>query len=163
MFFQISDVLAIAKLSWELYHGCLVVARGAPDDYRQMVNELASLQGILRTLRDDTSSDNAYLDKLDENRRQMLDRCLESCLETLKSLKKLLVKYRELGLSDGHQFWLKIKWSTKQKEINSLKNRIMANTCNLSLCMSSMGKSVIHQHCNSDLQANNTQLFASAD
>ena len=136
----VGDILAIAKMSWDLYHGCYVVARGAPDDYRQMVNELASLQGVLRTLRDDTSSDSGYLQRLDENRKEMLGRCLQSSSDTLKGLEKITVKYRQLGLSDGPQFWTKIKWSTKQKEISQLKSKIMVNTCNLSLCMSSIGK-----------------------
>ncbi|KAG8531404.1 uncharacterized protein KY384_003033 [Bacidia gigantensis] len=137
----VTDILAIAKLSWDLYHGCYLVARGAPDEFRMLVNELCSLQGVLRSLRDDISSDKSYLDRLDENRKETLEKCLQSCVMTLQKLEKLTNKYRKLGIGDGPQFWTKFKWTTKQKEIAQIRNNIMVHTCNLSLCMSSIGNS----------------------
>lgn len=47
---------------------------------------------------------------------------------------------RELGVGDGKQFWRKLKWVSKKGEIADLKSRIMVHTCNISLCMSSIGK-----------------------
>ncbi|KAL9099199.1 MAG: hypothetical protein Q9163_005264 [Psora crenata] len=137
----IGDVLAITKFAWDLYHNCYLVAREAPDDFRQLVNELASLQGVLRTLRDDINSDKSFFERLGEHRKQTLERCLQSCFDTLRKLQKLTVKYRELGAGDGIQFWRRLKWSTKQGEITDLKSKIMVHTCNISLCMSSIGNS----------------------
>lgn len=136
----IGDLLSVTKLAWDLYHNCYLVAREAPDDFRQLVNELASLQGVLRTLRDDVNSDKSFLERMGESRKQTLERCLESCFETLRKLQRLVIKYRELGNGDGLQFWKKIKWVTKQGEISELKSKIMVHTCNISLCMSSIGK-----------------------
>ena len=136
----IGDLLSVTKLAWDLYHNCYLVAREAPDDFRQLVNELASLQGVLRALRDDINSDKSFLERMGESRKQTLERCLESCFETLRKLQKLVIKYRELGSGDGLQFWKKIKWVTKQGEISELKSKIMVHTCNISLCMSSIGK-----------------------
>ena len=136
----IGDLLSVTKLAWDLYHNCYLVAREAPDDFRQLVNELASLQGVLRTLRDDVNSDKSFLERMGESRKQTLERCLESCFETLRKLQKLVIKYRELGNGDGLQFWKKFKWVTKQGEISELKSKIMVHTCNISLCMSSIGK-----------------------
>ena len=129
--------------AWDLYHNCYLVAKEAPDDFRLLVNELGSLQGVLRNLRDDVSSDRSYVDKLGENRKENLERCLRSCSDTLRKLQDLVVKYRNLGLHDGAQFWKKLKWVTKQGEIADLKSRIMVHTCNISLCLSSIGKYVI--------------------
>ena len=78
----VGDVLAISKFAWDLYHNCFLVAREAPDEFRQLVNELASLQGVLRTLQDDINSDKSFFDRLDENRKETLARCLESCAHT---------------------------------------------------------------------------------
>ena len=139
----VGDILAITKLAWDLYHGCYLVAREAPDGFRQLVNELASLQGVLRTLRDDINSDKSFFERLGESRKQMLEKCLQACFDTLRSLQKLTIKYRELGLGDGIQFWRKLKWTTKQGEIADLKSKIMVHTCNISLCMSSIGKYVV--------------------
>lgn len=116
------------------------MAREAPDEFRQLVNELASLQGVLRTLRDDVNSDKSFLERMGDNRKQTLERCLASCFETLHKLQKLVVKYRELGVGDGLQFWKKLKWVSKQGEISELKSKIMVHSCNINLCMSSIGK-----------------------
>lgn len=72
----IGDLLSVTKLAWDLYHNCYLVAKEAPDEFRQLVNELASLQGVLRTLRDDVNSDKSFLERMGDNRKQMLERCL---------------------------------------------------------------------------------------
>ncbi|KAL8801895.1 MAG: hypothetical protein Q9182_004184 [Xanthomendoza sp. 2 TL-2023] len=137
----VGDLLTVTKLAWDLYHNCYLVAREAPEDFRQLVNELASLQGVLRTLRDDVNSDNSFLERLGDPRKEALEKCLTSCFATLHKLQQLVIKYRQLGVGDGKQFWRKLKWVSKKGEISDLKSRIMAHTCNLSLCMSSIGNS----------------------
>ncbi|KAL8641509.1 MAG: hypothetical protein Q9226_008624, partial [Calogaya cf. arnoldii] len=137
----VGDLLAVTKLAWDLYHNCYLVAREAPEDFRQLVNELASLQGVLRTLRDDINSDKSFLERLGDPRKEALEKCLGSCFATLHKLQTLVVKYRELGVGNGKQFWRKLKWVSKKGEIADLKSRIMVHTCNISLCMSSIGNS----------------------
>lgn len=133
-------MLAVTKLAWDLYHNCFLVARGAPEDFRQLVNELASLQLVLRSLRDDISSDRSFLDRLAKTRKEALERALSTCLDTLRRLQKLVSEYSGLASSDGLQLWRKLKWVTKQTTISGLKSKIMAHTCLISLCMSSIGK-----------------------
>lgn len=138
----VTDLLAVTKLAWDLYHKCFLVAREAPDDFRQLVNELASLQSVLRSLRDDVTSDKSFLDKMGENRKEMLERCLVSCFDTLHKLERLVARFRELGnVGDGPQFWKKLRWVFKQGEISGLRSKIMVHSCNLNLCMSAMGNS----------------------
>lgn len=136
------DLLAATRLAWDLYHNCYLVARDAPDEFRQLVNELASLQGVLRTLRDDVNSDKSFLERIGDARKQTLERCLTGCYETLRRLNDLVIKYRKLGIGDGLQFWRKIKWVYQQTEVADLKAKVMVHTCNLSLCMSAIGKYV---------------------
>ena len=69
------------------------MAKKVADDFRQLVNELASLQACLRTLRDNVNSDKGSLERLDDNRKQTLERCLASCFETLHKLEKFVIKY----------------------------------------------------------------------
>lgn len=136
----VTDILAVTKLAWDLYHKCYLVAREAPDDFRHLVNELASLQSVLRTVRDDINSDISFMDNLGENRKETLERCLSGCFETLRRLQKLVIKYQELGSANNLSFWKKIRWVTEQSVIADLKARIMAHTCSISLCMTSIGK-----------------------
>ena len=135
-----ADILALTKLSWDLYHNCYLITNDAPEVFKQLVNELASLQGVLRALRDDVNSNTSFFDDLEEGRRNTLQRCLDACLKTLQQLKDLITKYRNLGVGDGKQFWQRVKLIAQRGQIDDLKSRIMVHTCNLSLCMSSVGK-----------------------
>ncbi|GAB1190984.1 hypothetical protein APSETT444_000152 [Aspergillus pseudonomiae] len=94
-----ADILALTKLSWDLYHNCYLITNDAPEVFKQLVNELASLQGVLRALRDDVNSNTSFFDDLEEGRRNTLQRCLDACLKTLQQLKDLITKYRNLGKS----------------------------------------------------------------
>lgn len=138
---ETADVLTLAKLAWNIYHTCYLVARDAPDSFRQLVNELASLQGALRSLRDDVSSNASFFDQMEEVRKQILSRCLSSCFNTLHRLNDLITRYQGMGIGDRKQlFWQKIKWASQRGYIEELKSKIMVHTCNINLCMSSIGK-----------------------
>ncbi|KAL9050061.1 MAG: hypothetical protein Q9206_005242, partial [Seirophora lacunosa] len=113
----VGDILTLTKLAWDLYHKCYKVAKDAPDDFRQLVNKLASLQGVLRTLRDDANSDDSFTRRLDDSRKERLESCIQSCHDTLRNLKKLVSKYQELVVGDGKQFWRKLQWVTEKGHI----------------------------------------------
>ncbi|KAL4920066.1 hypothetical protein BDW62DRAFT_177519 [Aspergillus aurantiobrunneus] len=133
------DIATLTKVSWDLYHAYYLVSGSAPDGFRQLVTELASLQGTLRVLRDHISSNPSFCDDLIENRRQTLRRCLGDCLHTLQLLEELFTKYRDSGVGDGSRIWQGIEWDTKQEQIEELKSRIMVHTANLHLYISSIG------------------------
>ncbi|KJK60629.1 hypothetical protein P875_00053158 [Aspergillus parasiticus SU-1] len=128
-----ADILTLTKLAWDLYHNCYLITSDAPEVFKQLVNELASLQGVLRALRDDVNSNASFFDDLEEGRRNTSQRCLNVCFNTLQKLKEVVAKYRNLGVGDGKQFWQRVKWVAQRGEIDDLKSRIMIHTCNLSL------------------------------
>ena len=135
----IGDVLAVTKLAYRIYNDCYLVMKEAPDEFLRLVKELASLQGVLRTLRDDFSSDKSFLDRLGQARAQMLERCLAALKETLQRLEKLVLKYEKLGGGEA-SFWRKFKYVSERKTIEELKAKVMAHTVNLNLCMSTINK-----------------------
>lgn len=138
--FAAGDILTLTKTAWDLYHSCYLVARDAPDGFRKLVDELASLQGALCALRDDVHSNATFFDDLGDDRKRTLQRCLTGCFKTLQRLKDLITRYRNMGVGDGVQFWQKVKWTTQRGQIEELKSKIMVHTCKLSLCRSSIGK-----------------------
>lgn len=140
---NILNIPALARLTWELYNQCQPVAKNAPDGFRSLVNELGSLQGALRALGDDVTSNTSFFEKMDEERKNILERCLNACFQTLQRLKALLSQYREMGIGEGKLFWQRIKWITQRTQIEDIRSKIMVHTCNLSLCVSSIGKWVV--------------------
>ncbi|KAK1140607.1 hypothetical protein N8T08_010245 [Aspergillus melleus] len=143
--FAAGDIVTLTKTVWDLYHSCYLVARDAPDGFRKLVDELASLQGVLCTLRDDVQSNTMFFEDLGLDRKRTLQRCLTGCFKTLQRLKDLITRYRNMGVGDGTQFWQKVKWATQRCQIDELKSKIMVHRCNLSLCMSSIGNSSLER------------------
>ena len=138
--FSILDIPALTRLAWELYNQCQPVVKDAPDGFRSLVNELGSLQGTLRALGDDVTSNMPFFEKMDEDRKRTLERCLGACFQTLQQFKALMNRYRELGIGEGKIFWRGIKWATQRTQVEDIGSKIMAHTCNLNLCVSSIGK-----------------------
>ncbi|KAH8427342.1 uncharacterized protein LDX57_005056 [Aspergillus melleus] len=143
--FAAGDIVTLTKTVWDLYHSCYLVARDAPDGFRKLVDELASLQGVLCTLREDVQSNTMFFEDLGVDRKRTLQRCLTGCFKTLQRLKDLITRYRNMGVGDGTQFWQKVKWATQRCQIDELKSKIMVHKCNLSLCMSSLGNSSLER------------------
>lgn len=135
----VGDILTLTKLAFDIYENYIVVAFEAPESFRQLVSELASLKGVLRTIQDDASSDATFPERLEDAKKQMLERCLTASYLTLKKLDELVLRYRRIG--DGEaSFWKKLKWASEQSTIEDLKAKVMVHTCNLNLCMSTIAK-----------------------
>ncbi|KAJ5671662.1 hypothetical protein N7507_000789 [Penicillium longicatenatum] len=138
---RIADIPALTKATWEVYNQCQTFAKDAPDGFRNLVTGLGSLQGVMRTLSDDFISHTAFFEQMNEDRRLILERCLNGCFETLTWLTRLLNRYRELGISEGQVFWQRIEWSTQRAQVEDIRSKLIVHTCNLSLCMSPIGDS----------------------
>ncbi|KAJ5089664.1 hypothetical protein N7532_008348, partial [Penicillium argentinense] len=135
----ILEIPTLAKLTWELYNQCHPLAKDAPDGFRNLVNDLGLLQGNLRTLSEDVSSIAFFFEEMGSGREKTLERCLDACQQTLQRLKSLLGRYRELGIGEGKSFWQRIKWTTQRAQVEDIRSKIIVHTCNVSLCMSSIG------------------------
>lgn len=138
--FGILDTPALTRVTWELYNQCHPLAKDAPDGFRNLINDLGSLQESLRALSEDVSSNEFFFEKMDASRKQTLERCLNACYQTLQRFKSLLGRYRDLGVGEGKTFWQRIKWSTQRAQIEDIRSKLIVHTCNLSLCMSSIGE-----------------------
>ncbi|KAJ0426918.1 hypothetical protein BJY00DRAFT_3048 [Aspergillus carlsbadensis] len=142
---EIFDIDTVLTLAWGLYHSCHLLSPGAPDSFRQLVNELASLHGILSALHDHLDSKSSLFAEFPETRARTLQGCVHACLDTLRRLKDVISRYRTLGDSGRDHIWHKVKWATQRNQIEQLKSRVIAHTANLHLYMSSIGDSSLQR------------------
>jgi hypothetical protein len=134
------DIPILVKLTWNLHSQCLILGEDAPDGFKKLITELGSLQGTLRSFGEDVGSTKSFFEEMDEDRRQTLQRSLVACFATLHGLKEVLARFKGLDSGDGHSLWRKIKWATQRTHIEDIRSKIMIHTCNLSLCVGSVGK-----------------------
>ncbi|OQE46781.1 hypothetical protein PENCOP_c001G05947 [Penicillium coprophilum] len=133
------DVPALAKVTRDVYNQCHLLAKGAPDGFQKLINELGLVQSILCTFSDKVGSNVSFFESMDLDRKQTLEQSLGTCLATLQRLKELLGPFKGLENGDGKGLWQKIKWAAQRTQIEDLRSNIMAHACNLSLCISSIG------------------------
>lgn len=134
------DLSTLTNETWELYQLCLPLADEAPDGFQRLVNELRSLQTSLRAFGNEIGSNTAFFDSMGENREETLGRCVNACFQTLQRLRNLVSRYRELGIGDGRHVWRKIKWITQRQQVENIRSKLMVHACNLTLCLSPIGK-----------------------
>ncbi|RPB18681.1 hypothetical protein L211DRAFT_692424 [Terfezia boudieri ATCC MYA-4762] len=118
MSFGIGDFLAVSSLALDVYSAY----KDAPEDFRNISNEIKSLHIIVDRHKDE------FRDKtlnLDEERQ--LREILQGCTDVLEDLDKLRVKYMRLGSaqSSSRQAIHRIKWS--QENIVELRARLASN------------------------------------
>ncbi|CUS11762.1 unnamed protein product [Tuber aestivum] len=135
---SMGDFIAGAKLAWDLYHKCFLVAKDAPNEFLELMRELSSLRGVLKCIEDEISTR-----RIDEPRQLAIKRTMDGTTHTLRRLESLVLKYRKLGFSDGLHFWKRIGWVREQRDIEGFRVRIMIYACTLNLCVSSVGESTI--------------------
>lgn len=134
------EIPALAKVTWDLYNQCQIIAKDAPAGFQKLVTELASLQGTLHTFADDVNSIASFFEEMDDHRKQTFERSLGTCLTTLQRLKELLARLKGFETGDGKGFWQKIKWATQRTQIENIRSKIRVHTYYLSLCTSPIGK-----------------------
>ncbi|KAJ5189102.1 hypothetical protein N7491_005427 [Penicillium cf. griseofulvum] len=133
------DIPALAKMARDVYKQCDLLAKGAPEGFQKLITDLSSLQDTLCIFGDKVSSNASFFEEMDEDRKQTLERSLGTCLATLQRLKELLIPFKGFGTSDGKGLWKKIKWVAQRTQIEDIRSKIMVHTCNLSLCVSTIG------------------------
>ncbi|CAZ85639.1 unnamed protein product [Tuber melanosporum] len=136
---SVGDFITGAKLAWDLYHKCFLVAKDAPNEFLELMREIGSLRGVLKCIEDEINTR-----RIDESRQLAIRRTMDGTTRTLRRLEALVLKYRKLWSSDGLHFWRRIGWVREQQDIEGFRVRIMVYTCTLNLCVSSVGESTIN-------------------
>lgn len=125
--FGVGDFLAVSKLAWELYRYCYCVARGAPEDFQLLLQEITALSQSIQLLQEEAKDPNSTLVRSGEDRIRMVKEMLVRVEVTLQELKRHAGKYAKLGdakRAKRKEFWDKFKWSVDASSLDSLRNKV---------------------------------------
>ena len=112
------DIIAISGLAVKVY----TAYKDAPDDYRNISDEVESLQLLI-----DKAARHFGSSTLDTNCRQEGQKALKGCQHVLKDLNSLIEKYDTSASSRTSQVLKRIKLGTE--DIATLRARLTSNTC----------------------------------
>ncbi|KAH0603574.1 uncharacterized protein H6S33_007896 [Morchella sextelata] len=97
--FGVGDFLAVSQLAWNLYRYCYVVARGAPQEFQLLLQEITTLSQSIKLLELEAQDPNSTLARSGEDRILMVKEMMSRVEVTLKELEKHAKKYEKLGES----------------------------------------------------------------
>ena len=138
----IGDIKCVLELAWFLYRDCYKISRGAPQDFKLLLDELSTLKNSIEVLYEEIQDKSSTLCRSGEDRIHMATEMMRRVKSTLDELQKFAEKYKgNLNNETDKQskrktLWAKIKWSIDAPDINKLRNEVCStDTCQiLSYC-----------------------------
>ena len=115
--FGVGDIMAISGLALKVY----TAYKDAPDDYRNIADEVKSLHIII-----EEAAQHFKSTTLSDEKKQGGKEVLEGCRNVLKDLDALIEKYNALASSNPIQVFRRIKLGTE--DIVTLRARLTSNT-----------------------------------
>ena len=115
--YGVGDIIAVSRLALKVYSAY----KDAPDDYRNISDEVKSLHIIINKAARHFES-NTLSNKTQEEGKEVL----EGCHNVLKDLDALIEKYNALASADRSQVFQRIKLG--KEDIVTLRARLTSNT-----------------------------------
>ena len=115
--FGVGDILAISELAQKVY----TAYKDAPDDYRNIADEVKSLHIII-----EEAAQHFKSTTLSDEKKQGGKEVLEGCRNVLKDLDALIEKYNALASSNTSQVFQRIKLG--MEDIVTLRARLTSHT-----------------------------------
>ncbi|KAL8674467.1 MAG: hypothetical protein Q9168_001132 [Polycauliona sp. 1 TL-2023] len=139
MFLSVGDILQLTRLAADLYTKGWVVARDAPQEFRDLVHELLLLKDILFTVHRKVTrdEDGLYGDPT--------KRVLQQCFGALKEFSVLVAKYEQLALSDKGHWFRRLQWSREQDGIRACRNKLQKHQQLLHLVLTPEGRTILSE------------------
>ena len=115
--YGVGDIMAISGLAVKVY----TAYKDAPDDYRNISDEVESLHIIIQE-----AAQHFEGTKLSDNSRQKGLKILKGCQNILEDLDALIIKYNSIASASTGQVIQRINLGTE--DISSLRIRLISNT-----------------------------------
>jgi len=125
--FAIGDFISVGELTWTLYRKCYLVARGAPQEFQDLLREIAMLSSAVMLLQKEVQNPQSILVRSGGDRVRMVYETMGRLEGTLKELEKFADRYGKLvdvAVSKRKQWWYKFKWSIEVPDLDSLRNKV---------------------------------------
>lgn len=90
----IGDTIALVTLAWNIYFKGYAVARDAPQEFQELLDDLLQVKRILWHIHKKVERD---VNSNDEFSRKILPPLLRRCFLTLYKIEALVAKYEKLG------------------------------------------------------------------
>src|SRR5437667_7692142 len=91
--FSPSDFIKVSELAWSVYKAC----KDAPEEFREIAQELSSVHITLREFQDEVNSPNSRLNKLDSKRENELKDILRNISDVLLQFQQIVTRYQSLS------------------------------------------------------------------
>ncbi|KAL8859566.1 MAG: hypothetical protein Q9178_003965 [Gyalolechia marmorata] len=142
MFLSIGDVLQLSRLAADLYTKGWVVARDAPQEFRDLVHELCLLKEVLFVVHRKVTPDDVYSD--------CTRRVLQQCFSALSDFSILVAKNKiaecaciPSALSDRGHWFRRLQWSREQDSICTCRNKLQKYQQLLQLVLTPEGRTIL--------------------
>lgn len=125
--FGVGDIIGTGQLAFKLWKHCYQVARDAPEEFKILVSDIATLSQSLTFLGEEVNNPNSTLVRAGDDRVRMMREMIVRVDATLNELQKIANKYGQLeNLSRGkmRQAWTKFKWSVDASDLDALRNKV---------------------------------------
>ncbi|KAF8245176.1 hypothetical protein K440DRAFT_604272 [Wilcoxina mikolae CBS 423.85] len=124
--FSVGDFIAVGTLAWNLHRKCYLVARDAPEEFKQLVKELNTLSSAIQILEEEVKDLDSTLMSAGEERIRMVKEMMSRIEETLKKLELFSKKYDKL-LDKKRPNWKRyvdqFKYSLDASELDALRSK----------------------------------------
>ncbi|KAL8775660.1 MAG: hypothetical protein Q9209_000156 [Squamulea sp. 1 TL-2023] len=131
MFLSVGDIIQLSRLAADLYTKGWVVAREAPQEFRDLVHELLLLKDVLfivnrKVTRDDGAG--------------------------LYEFSILVAKYENLALSDRGHWYRRLQWTREQDSIRNIRNKLQKYQQLLQLVLTPEGRTILSEGSTNDVK-----------
>lgn len=123
----VGDFLAVGQLTLVLYHDCLAIAGGAPQEFELLVQQLKTLHTTMNSFDKEFRNPQSVLVRSGEDHQQMIGEILAKVNETLNKMTDIFRKHRNLGntaRSGVKRTWDKFKWKWDAKDVDGLRSKV---------------------------------------
>jgi len=125
--YAVGDFIAVGHLAWTLYRQCYLVARGAPQEFQHLLEQITMLSQAIKFLQEEVNNPQSTLVRAGDDRVQLVNQVMGRVKETLKELEKCANRYEKLGDTSQpkvKQMWRRVKWSTDAADLDALRNKV---------------------------------------
>ena len=126
--FGVGDFLTVGSLAWTLYRDCILLARGAPQEFKMLVEELKTLHMMMKSFHDEFLDPDSVLVKAGEDRHRMIKSILDRINGILTALNDAFRKHCNLGSTARvgrlKRGWDKFKWALDAKDVDGLRSKV---------------------------------------